>query len=304
MVFRRQRTRDVSTRLGAACGSLTLLCTQVVSASEPTDNSLHLGTSTAAVEEPSAATSVATPQLRVPDSIAMEASSSTYIPLFQRALLPGPGGAVASPSTSLPVYEYLMLRVIDADTPWAKNSVDTELSLWGAGSVNGNNFDSRGGERQIDGDVTKSWHTDQTSATLLVSYWLTSGDRTMLGVEAGQEELLINCQSDEGSISLTTTAGTTAAQLPKAPGTYVIEAGGLTAERKPGQIQTVINLKDSKLWYVTEPGTFEITSFAPSHLAGSFAFKIGRSETGSQTVAATATISGTFDLGCTGSACS
>ena len=157
---------------------------------------------------------------------------------------------------------------------------------------------------QIDGDVTKSWHTDQTSATLLVSYWLTSGDRTMLGVEAGQEELLINCQSDEGSISLTTTAGTTAAQLPKAPGTYVIEAGGLTAERKPGQIQTVINLKDSKLWYVTEPGTFEITSFTPSHLAGSFAFKIGRSETGSQTVAATATISGTFDLGCTGSACS
>jgi len=154
MTFRRQRTRDMSTRLGAACGSLTLLCAQVVSASEPTDNGLHLGTSTATVEEPNTLTSVVTPQLPVPDSIAVEASSSTYIPLFQRALLPGPGGAVASPSTSLPVYEYLMLRVIDADTPWAKNSVDTELSLWGAGSLIGNDVDGRGGERQIDGDVT------------------------------------------------------------------------------------------------------------------------------------------------------
>lgn len=157
---------------------------------------------------------------------------------------------------------------------------------------------------QIDGDVTKSWHTDQTKATLLVSYWLTPGDRTLLGVTDGQEELLINCQSDQGSISLTTTAGTTAAQLPKAPGTYVIEAGGLVADRKPGEIQTVINLKDSKLWKVTETGTFEITSFTPSHLSGSFTFKIGRSDVGSQAIAATATISGTFDLACTGSACS
>ena len=168
-------------------------------------------------------------------------------------------------------------------------------------------FGSAGGGScgvQIDGGITKSWHTDQTTATLLVSYWLKSGDRTMLGLAAGQEELLMNCQSDEGSITLTTTEGTTAAQLPKAPGTYVIGAGGLTAERKPGEIQTVINLKDSNVWYVTEAGTFEITSFTPSSLAGSFTFKIGRSDAGSQTVAATATVSGTFDLGCTGSACS
>jgi len=157
---------------------------------------------------------------------------------------------------------------------------------------------------QIDGDVTKSWHTDQTTGTLLVSYWLTPGDRTVVGVANGEEELLINCQSDEGSISLTTTAGTTAAQFPKAAGTYVIEAGGLVAERKPGEIQTIINLKDSKVWNVTEAGTFEITSFTPSHLAGSFTFKIGASDTGSQAIVAAATVSGTFDLGCTGSACS
>ena len=157
---------------------------------------------------------------------------------------------------------------------------------------------------QIDGYVTMSWHTDLTLATLLVSYWLTPGDRSMVGVASGEEELLINCQSDEGSISLTTTSGTTAAQLPKAAGTYVIEAGGLGAERKPGEIQTIINLKDSKVWNVTEAGTFEITSFTPSHLAGSFTFKIGASDTGSQAIVAAATVSGTFDLGCTGSACS
>jgi len=156
---------------------------------------------------------------------------------------------------------------------------------------------------QIDGDVTKSWHTDQTTGTLLVSDWLTAADKSMLAVKDGEAELLINCQSDQGSISLTTTAGTTAAQLPHAPATYVIEAGGLLANRKPGEIQTVINLKDKNLWGVTEPGTFDITSFNPSHLAGSFSFKIARSDVGSQTVLGAATISGTFDLTCTGSAC-
>ena len=157
---------------------------------------------------------------------------------------------------------------------------------------------------QIDGDVTKSWHTDQTTATLLVSDWLNAADRSMLGVKDGEAELLINCQSDQGSISLTTTSGTTSAQFPKAAGTYVIEAGGIVADRKPGEIQTVINLKDKLLWRVTEPGTFEITSFTPSHLAGSFTFKIGSYEVGSSAATSTATFSGTFDLGCTGSACS
>ncbi len=105
-------------------------------------------------EESSSATNEVKPQLTVPDSVVVEGHSSTYIPLFQRALLPGPAGAVASPATSMPVYEYLLLRVIDADTPWAKNSVDTEISLWGAGSILGNDIDGRGGERRIDGDVS------------------------------------------------------------------------------------------------------------------------------------------------------
>ena len=151
---------------------------------------------------------------------------------------------------------------------------------------------------QIDGDVTKSWHTDQTTGTLLVSDWLSAADKAMLAVKDGEAQLLINCQSDQGSISLTTTEGTTVAQLPDAPGTYVIEAGGLLANRKPGEIQTVINLKDKNLWSVTEPGTFEITSFTTNHLTGSFSFKIGRSDLGSQTVLGAATISVSFDLGC------
>jgi hypothetical protein len=94
------------------------------------------------------------PRLAIPDSVVLEAHSSTYIPLFQRALLPGPAGAVSHTSTMLPVYEYLMLRLIDADVPWAKNSVDAELSLWGAGSIVGKDIDGRGGERYLDGDVS------------------------------------------------------------------------------------------------------------------------------------------------------
>jgi hypothetical protein len=158
---------------------------------------------------------------------------------------------------------------------------------------------------QIDGDVTNSWHTDQTMATLLVSYWLSPANRSLLGVGDGTEEILINCQSDSGaSISLTSTAGTTAAQLPKAPGTYVIETGGIVGDQKPGEIHAIINLKDSSVWSITESGTFTITSFTPNHLAGTFSMKIGKSGTDLSSIVANATVSGTFDLGCTGDVCS
>lgn len=140
-------------RLAGCCGIVTLVCARIAAAATPT-NEFRLGMprSTEPPDEPKI--SQVTPQLAVPDSVTVEASSSTYIPLFQRALLPGPSGAVASPATGLPIYEYLMLRVIDADTPWARNSVDTELSLWGAASVVGKDIEGRGGERRIDGDVS------------------------------------------------------------------------------------------------------------------------------------------------------
>ena len=158
---------------------------------------------------------------------------------------------------------------------------------------------------QIDGDFTKSWHTDQTKATLLVSYWLSPSNRSLLGVADGMEELLINCQSDEGpAISLSSTTGTTAAQLPKAPGEYVIETGGIVGSNKPGEIHAILSLKDSSVWTVTEPGTFTITSFTPSHLAGTFSMKIGKSGADLQSTVANATVSGTFDLACTGDVCS
>ncbi len=84
------------------------------------------------------------------DILAVEAYNSTYMPLFQRALLPGPAGAMVTPQTTLPIYDYMMFRVVDADMPWAKNSVDMELSLWGSGTLVG----SSSGQRTYDGDVS------------------------------------------------------------------------------------------------------------------------------------------------------
>ena len=84
------------------------------------------------------------------DILAVEGYNSTYIPMFQRALMPGPAGSMVSPQSTLPIYDYMMFRVMDADVPWAKNSVDMELSLLGAGHIIGTD----GQQRTIDGDVT------------------------------------------------------------------------------------------------------------------------------------------------------
>jgi hypothetical protein len=63
--------------------------------------------------------------------------------------LPGPAGAIATPTTTLPIYEYLVLRAVDIDVPWAANSVDGELSLWGASTLVGSD-----GQRVFTGDIS------------------------------------------------------------------------------------------------------------------------------------------------------
>jgi hypothetical protein len=89
------------------------------------------------------------PTLSVPESVAVEAYSSSYISLSQRSQLPGPAGSIPTAESSLPIYEYFLLRVVDADTAWAKNSTDGEISLWAKGTVV--RADS---ERVLDGDVS------------------------------------------------------------------------------------------------------------------------------------------------------
>jgi len=83
------------------------------------------------------------------DILAVEAYSSTYATLFQRALLPGPAGSRVGVQTELPVYEYGLIRVVDADAPWLKNSLDMELSLWASSRATDNSD-----ERLFDGDIS------------------------------------------------------------------------------------------------------------------------------------------------------
>jgi hypothetical protein len=58
--------------------------------------------------------------------------SETRADLFRRAPLPGPEGAIVETRTLLPIRESLLLRALDLDTPAGKDSVDFELSAWGA----------------------------------------------------------------------------------------------------------------------------------------------------------------------------
>lgn len=153
---------------------------------------------------------------------------------------------------------------------------------------------------QIDGGVTMSWHTDQTMATLQMDSWLSSEQRTMLNLVADDAGFLMNCQDASGSVSLLTTAGTTVATFAQGPGTYVIrqQAAGAPASA-PGQISALVNLHDKNIWGVSEPGTLTITTLGSNHFVGTFEFKMAT--TGSTPISAT--VSGSFDLGCTSGTC-
>lgn len=90
----------------------------------------------------------AEPRERGGDRYDLAVRAETHASLFQRALLPGPEGAIVSTRTVVPLYEYVSLRADDLDTPFAKDSVDFELSGWGSRLLG-----QRGNEPGFDGDL-------------------------------------------------------------------------------------------------------------------------------------------------------
>ena len=65
------------------------------------------------------------------DDVSARVDSALHFRYFQRALLPGPGGAIVDTESLAPLYLYSAARVDDIDVPWKKDSVDAELSAWG-----------------------------------------------------------------------------------------------------------------------------------------------------------------------------
>lgn len=153
----------------------------------------------------------------------------------------------------------------------------------------------------ITGARTVSFTSNQDAYTLQMDYWLPSEARTTLGLAETDQGFLMNCQGgDLGSVSFSTTDGTTASTFPKGAGTYQIRAQlGSGADPAPGQVQALINLKDKSIWGATEVGTFTVTDLTDSHFAGRFSVKIGT--TGSNPNSAA--ITGSFDLGCINGTC-
>jgi hypothetical protein len=194
-----------------------------------------------------------------------------------------------------------------ASTPGSGNSTPgANPGSSSAASVGLPNLAAAGGGScsvMVTGGAEVSWTSPQNMGSLLMSYWLGAAELSVLSLGPDTAYVLMNCKSDKGSISLYTTNDTTTTQFPEKPGTYVIEAGGLLGDTKPGEIQALVTLSDNSLWRITEPGSFAVTAFDGHHFAGTFTLKIGKEGDDLQSIVATAAGSGTFDLNCTATAC-
>ncbi|HEX2877676.1 MAG TPA: hypothetical protein VHP33_40785 [Polyangiaceae bacterium] len=82
------------------------------------------------------------------DRFTLSARSETYVQLFRRALLPGPGGSAVTADLASPFTQYLFVQARDVDAPWQRDAVDLELSAWGQLWPTSSGF-----ERPFDGDV-------------------------------------------------------------------------------------------------------------------------------------------------------
>ena len=160
-----------------------------------------------------------------------------------------------------------------------------------------------GGSCQVSviGDVTASWTAKQDLSSVMLSYWLSPSNRTVLSLKDGEESLILNCQGTAGSVNFLSPSGTTSALFPKSPKSYVIPVGGILGGADPGEISMLFNLKDKSIWKVIEAGTFNVTTFGGGKFAGTFSAKVGKVGEDLKTVVATATLSGSFEMGCPGS---
>ncbi|MBI4704299.1 MAG: hypothetical protein HY744_24605 [Deltaproteobacteria bacterium] len=95
-----------------------------------------------------AAAAAAEPAEAPADRWSVRVLSQTYLRLFERALLPGPGGALVSTELSAPLCEHASLQVADIDLPWEQDSLDVELSVWGDVDPA-----EAGAGQRVDGDV-------------------------------------------------------------------------------------------------------------------------------------------------------
>lgn len=120
---------------------------------------LGLGADDAMGGEPAPATAPAAPPSRAAsegavaagpgDSYGVRLGAETFLQLFRRAALPGPGGALVTSSWAAPVLQSVSLRVDAVDLPWQTDGLDVELAAWG--SVQAGEL---GDERRVDGDVS------------------------------------------------------------------------------------------------------------------------------------------------------
>lgn len=155
---------------------------------------------------------------------------------------------------------------------------------------------------QITGAVTADWEREQDTSSVLVSYWLSPAERESLGQEG--ESFLVNCDGgDKGFLSLSTTAGTTAATFPEGPNTYEIPADS-TTQPTPGQVTAMVTLPGDDLWSVAEPGGLGVSQLDGSRFSAMFEFTIGRWQPGAaEGVKPEATVKGSFDFACTTGGC-
>jgi len=72
----------------------------------------------------------------------------THAELFQRALLPGSYGAIASDQTVLPVYQYVLLEAREQSIARQQTGLDMELAAWSRAELG-----STTSEAPLDGDV-------------------------------------------------------------------------------------------------------------------------------------------------------
>ncbi len=116
---------------------------------EPVATEVASDTAGPGAEASAPVTTAVSPRSDTAHAFDLVASSRTYLQVYQRALLPGPGGAAVETELLAPIHEYLYLRADRLDTSWAEDSVGFELAGWASVQPAGDDLG-----QSPDGDLT------------------------------------------------------------------------------------------------------------------------------------------------------
>ena len=152
----------------------------------------------------------------------------------------------------------------------------------------------------LTGGINETFSSPGSVSSVLVGYWLSDKEKSLISVAANSVPLIINCVSDIASVTIGGSDKLTTTIFPKGPSEFPLKASenALSITNGDSPLNALVQIsKYQTNWTLKEDGYVKFTALDDNHIAGEFKFSLTDSlaKLGNTAPAPDTVVSGTFD---------